>query len=208
MNYAYVRVSTEQQTVQNQKYAVLEFCNREGMKIDQWLEISMSSRKTTKERRIDELLSIVNAGDCIIVSELSRLGRSTGQVIQIIEGLSAKSVSFISLKENINVISGKEIDPFTKMFITFIATFSELDRNLISMRTKEALAARKASGMKLGRPEGKGKSKLDQYDAEIQAFLNNGSTKTWIAKRYGVSLSNLHHWLNRRSEYFDKLSNQ
>ena len=200
MNYAYVRVSTEQQTVQNQKYAVLEFCNREGMKIDQWLEISMSSRKTTKERRIDELLSIVNAGDCIIVSELSRLGRSTGQVIQIIEGLSAKSVSFISLKENINVISGKEIDPFTKMFITFIATFSELDRNLISMRTKEALAARKASGMKLGRPEGKGKSKLDQYDAEIQAFLNNGSTKTWIAKRYGVSLSNLHHWLNRRSE--------
>ncbi len=207
MNYAYVRVSTSVQEIQNQKYAILEFCNKEGLKIDQWLEISMSSRRTTKERRIDELLSIVNAGDCIIVSELSRLGRSVGQISMIVTALTGKGVNLICLKENIR--SDKNgYDITSKIQITMFSLLAEIERDLISQRTKEALAARKASGMKLGRPEGKGKSKLDKYDAEIQAFLNNGSTKTWIAKRYGVSLSNLHHWLNRRSEYFDKLSNQ
>jgi len=198
MNYAYVRVSTEQQTVQNQKFAILEFCNKEGIRIDEWLEVSMSSRKSMKERRIDELLSLVNTGDFLIVSELSRLGRSTGQISIITAALTEKGVDFLCLKENID--SRKKDDLTTIVQIAFFGLMAEIERRLISQRTKEALAARKASGMKLGRPEGKGKSKLDQFDAEIQAFLNNGSTKTWIAKRYGVSLSNLHHWLNRRSE--------
>jgi DNA invertase Pin-like site-specific DNA recombinase len=199
MVFAYIRVSTTTQDVQNQKFVILEFCNREGLKIDQWLEISVSSRKSTKERRIDELLETVNPGDCIIVSELSRLGRSVGQIAIMVAELNQKGVSLICLKEGIRS-DRNGYDMTSKVQITMFSLLAEIERDLISMRTKEALAARKASGMKLGRPEGKGKSKLDQYKEEILALLANGSTKVWIAKRYGTTPGNLSHWLKRIKE--------
>lgn len=129
MIFAYIRVSTAAQDVQNQKYVILEFCSREELKIDRWLEISMSSRRTTKERRIDELLETVNTGDCIIVSELSRLGRSVGQIAIMVSELAAKGVGLICLRENIHS-DRNGYDITGKIQITMFSLLAEIERDL------------------------------------------------------------------------------
>ena len=147
---AYLRVSTRSQDLANQKLAILEFSQKRRFPIDQFIESRISSRQSPLERRIDEMLGTLEPGDRLLVSELSRLGRSLSQVIQIVETLVRRKIRFIAIKEAIE-FDGKQ-DLRTKVMIALFGLFAEVERDLISERTKEALAAAKAKGKLLGRP--------------------------------------------------------
>ena len=159
---AYLRVSTRSQDLANQKLAILEFSQKRRFPIDQFIESRISSRQSPLERRIDEMLGTLEPGDRLLVSELSRLGRSLSQVIQIVETLVRRKIRFIAIKEAIE-FDGKQDLP-TKVMIALFGLFAEVERDLISERTKEGLAAAKAKGKLLGRPKGAlGTSRLDGH---------------------------------------------
>ncbi|MBF0465629.1 MAG: recombinase family protein [Nitrospirae bacterium] len=192
---AYLRVSTGQQDLNNQKLELHEYAHKHNFKIDEFFEVEVSSRKSTKDRKIDKLLEYLQEGDFLIVTELSRLGRSVGQIIQIIDALIKTNVKFLAVKESIQ-INGKQ-DIQTKTMITMFALFAEIERDLISERTKQGLYAAREKGRLIGRPKGTGTSRLDGFKPEIEALLNNGSTKSFIAKRYKTSLNNLYKWMKK-----------
>lgn len=193
---AYLRVSKkDHQDTKNQRLAILEHAHREGEKVDEWMEVSISSRKTTKQRRIDELVERVSKGDKVIVAELSRLGRSVGQIAMLVDELVKRGVTLISLKENIKLNGKPNIS--TKVQIGMFSLFAEIERDLISQRTREGLQRAREEGKLLGRPKGKGKSKLDDHEEEIKELLTLGLAKTKIAKRLGVHISTLNHWLKQ-----------
>ena len=192
---AYLRISTEQQDLNSQKLELHEYAHRHNLKIAEFIEAEVSSKKSTGERKINFLLDKLQKGDLLLVSELSRLGRSVGQVIQIIDSLIKNKVRFIAIKEAIKVDGKQDIQ--TKTMITLFGLFAEIERDLISERTKRGLIAAKNKGKLLGRPKGSGKSKLDQFKLEIEALLKNGSSKTFIAKRYKTSLPNFYKWLKK-----------
>ncbi|MBN2109089.1 MAG: recombinase family protein, partial [Deltaproteobacteria bacterium] len=195
----YMRVSTDGQDLQNQKMAIQGYADKHGLKIDEFFELQISSRKTLHERRIGELFEKLTPGSLLITSELSRLGRSVGQVVTIMDELVKKHIHVICLKEGIELKANGEKDIQSTVMITMFSLFAELERKLISMRTKEALQARKAQGIKLGRPKGVGKSKLDAHKKEIISLLKNGSTKTFIAERFGTTVVNFHYWLKKHN---------
>ena len=147
---AYVRVSTDEQDFQNQRFEILNYCDKNKLKVNKWLELEMSSRNSPKDRRIDELLSVLNPGDRLIVSELSRLGRSTGEVIQLVREFATKHVEFISIKQGLKLSSNNSHDMTSKVMVTIFSLLAELERDLISHRTKIALARAKTLGKKLG----------------------------------------------------------
>jgi DNA invertase Pin-like site-specific DNA recombinase len=118
-------------------------------------------------------------------------------VITIVDQLIKKKIKVICLKENIRLNGGRQ-DIQSKVMITMFSLFAEIERDLISERTKEGLARARAEGKQLGRPKGPGKSKLDPYEEEIIALLKTGSTKTYLAKKYGVTPPTLYNWLNKR----------
>ena len=152
----------------------------------------MSSRRSRKERKIDQLLEHLEAGDRLIVSELSRLGGSVGEIITTVDALIKDGIRFVAIKEGIR-LNGKQ-DLQAKVTVTLFSLFAEIERRLISLRTKEGLAAAKASGKRLGRPPGtKGKSKLDGREEEIKKLLGLGVSKASIAKITGVDRSTLSH---------------
>ena len=194
---AYLRVSTRSQDLANQKLAILEFSQKRRFPIDQFIESRISSRKSPLERRIDEMLGTLQPGDRLLVSELSRLGRSLGQVIQIVETLVRRKIRFIAIKEAIE-FDGKQ-DLRTKVMIALFGLFAEVERDLISERTKEGLAAAKAKGKRLGRPKGAlGKSRLDGKEQDIRALLGKDVSKASIAKILDVSRSALYHFIETR----------
>lgn len=193
---AYLRISTGQQELAAQKLELHEYAHKNDLKIDEFVEAEVSSRKSSKLRKIDELLEKLNAGDLLLVSELSRLARSVGQIARIADALIKKEVRLITVKEGIR-INGKQ-DMQTKTMITMFSLFAEIERDLISERTKQGLAAARAKGKLLGRPKGPGKSKLDTFEEEIKSLLRNGSTKAFVARRYKTTISNLYNWLKKK----------
>ena len=195
---AYVRVSLNEQDYRNQKFEILNYCDGQGWKVDKWLELEMSSRRSAKERRIDELLSVIEPGDRLIVSELSRLGRSTGEVIQLVKEFAERSLEFVAIKQGLSINSQNGQDMNSKVMVTIFSLLAELERDLISERTKMALARAKASGKKLGRPKGPGKSRLDGKESEIKALLNKGVTRANIAKILGVSWGTMDQFIKRK----------
>ena len=194
---AYLRVSNGSQDLANQKMAVLDYVKPQRFTVDRFVEAQVSSRKTPAERGIDDLLGTLDAGDRLIVSELSRLGRSLGQVIRIVDELVKRKVRFVAIKEAIR-FEGKQ-DMQTKVMIALFGLFAEVERDLISQRTKEGLAAARAKGRLLGRPKGAlGKSKLDGKEEEIRMLLEKTVSKASIAKIVGVSRTALHHFIKSR----------
>ena len=194
---AYIRVSKNDQDVNHQKLAILEFAQKQRISIDHFISVQSSSRKSKKERKIDQLLGLLEKGDSLIVSELSRIGRSVGEIITTIDDLVRTNIGFIAVKEGIWL--SEEADLQTKVMITMFSLFAEIERELISLRTKEALAAAKKSGKKLGRPRGSlGQSKLDSKTDEIKKLLTLGVSKVSIAKITGVSRSTLTHFIQSR----------
>lgn len=195
---AYLRVSKDSQDVRNQRLAILEFAQQEKLDISEFMELSVSSRHSPKARQIDLLLARLESGDTLVVSELSRMGRSVGEIITLVDTLVKQQVRFMAIKEGI-CLDGKQ-DVQSKVLVTLFGLFAEIERELISIRTKEGLAAARASGKRLGRPKGKlGQSKLNGKEAEIQKLLHLKVSKSSIAKITGVDRSTLYHFMRSRN---------
>ena len=194
---AYLRISTGSQDLANQKLAILDYAQQKRFAVDRFVEAQASSRKGRDQRQIDELLGALTAGDRLVVSELSRLGRSLGQVIQLVDELVKRKVRFIAIKEAIR-FEGKQ-DMQTKVMVALFGLFAEVERDLISERTKEGLAAARAKGRLLGRPKGSlGHSKLDGQEGDIRMLLEKEVSKASVAKIVGVSSTNLRHFIRTR----------
>lgn len=182
---AYIRTSTDKQDLNNQKLEIFEFAKKNKLEVDNFIEMTISSRKTSKERRIDEMLSVLDDADTLIVTELSRLGRSTAEVIGLVNELIKKQVRVIAIKQNLDM---KQHDMTSKVMITLCSLFAELERDLISLRTKEALANKRAQGIRLGKPKGTvQKSKFDQDIVKIKELLTLGLSVRKIAIFLGYS---------------------
>jgi DNA invertase Pin-like site-specific DNA recombinase len=195
---AYLRISTGSQDLANQKLAILDYARQNRFAIDRFVEAQASSRKGRDQRRVEELLGVLAAGDRLVVSELSRLGRSLSQVIQLVDELVKRKVRFTAIKEAIR-FEGKQ-DMQTKVMVALFGLFAEVERDLISERTKEGLVAARARGRLLGRPKGsRGRSKLDGKEGEIRMLLEKQVSKASIAKIVGVSSTNLRHFIRTRS---------
>jgi len=203
MIYGYIRVSTDDQSVDSQKNVISRYCVEKKMMVDEWIALEVSSRKSLRQRRIEELLSKLGKDDVVIVSELSRLGRSIKEVLGIIERLTKQCGSrLILVKQNMDINPKNTNDLTNKILITVFAMLAELERDFISERTKEGLAARKAKGLKLGKPKGTIQDSMYDKDRErifhlhkmgvpintiIKTHLSYGryiSLRDYIRKRY------------------------
>ena len=194
---AYVRVSTDAQDVIHQRLAVLEFARTERMVVDTFLEIQASSRHSLKVRQIEVLFDSLERGDTLIVSELSRLGRSVGEIITTVDRLVHHQIRVFALKEGLRLTGAQDLQ--SRVIVTLFGLFAEIEHTLLSLRTKEALAAARAAGKRLGRPPGAlGKSKLDGKEQEIQTLLGLQVSKASIAKITGVDRSTLYHFMQSR----------
>lgn len=182
---AYLRASTDKQDLSHQKLEILEFARYRDLHVDEYLELTVSSRKTSQQRRIDELVQMLEATDTLIVTELSRLGRSTAEVIALVNALVEGNIRLMVIKQNLDI---SRQDMNSKIIITLFSLFAELERDLISLRTREALAAKKAQGQRLGKPKGTlQKSKFDRDVERIKELLGYGLSVRKIAKVLGYS---------------------
>ena len=196
-NYAYLRVSTDQQDVDNQRHGILEYCNKQKITDLQFIEDTVSGKKKWKERKIGELIhNTMCPGDTLIVSEISRLARSTLQVLEILEVSAEQKLSVHIAKQNL--VFTEKGNMTSTIMATVLGMVAQIEREFISMRTKEALAAKKAAGMELGRPKGKAaKVKLDDKRSEILSLLDKGVSKRSIAKIVDCAPSTLYDWFKR-----------
>src|SRR4030095_14311608 len=169
MTIGYIRVSTDKQDVDAQRHHLLEYAQAKKLIIDEFVEIEISSRKNTKERRIDELMSRLSQGDTLLVAELSRLGRNMLETLNIIQALTEKGVSLVFIRQP----ELSTVGPHTKLLLAIYSYFAESERDFISLRTKQGLAAAKASGQQLGRPKGRKNRvrRLDPYKPQIARLL-------------------------------------
>jgi len=190
---AYLRVSTTDQDLEKNKADILHLANDKGLGQVEWVEEHVSGRVSWRKRRLATLLDRLQDGDTLIVSELSRLGRSMLECMEILSIASQKGVYLYAVKGNWQLDGTIQ----SKIMAMAFAMAAEIERDLISQRTKEALAARKRAGKKLGRPKGTGKSKLDKYRPEIEALMANGATQKFIAHRYNTTEANLSRWLKK-----------
>jgi len=190
----YLRVSTLEQDLEKNKADILFLANAKNLGQVEFIEEKISGKISWRKRKIANILEELNKGDNIVVSELSRLGRSMLECMEILSIATHKGINVFAIKGDWQL--GNNIQ--SKIIAMAFSMAAEIERDLISKRTKEALKARKAQGVKLGRPRGPGKSKLDAFRPEIEAILANGSTQTFIANRYGTTVANLHHWLKKR----------
>jgi DNA invertase Pin-like site-specific DNA recombinase len=190
---AYLRVSTTDQDLQKNKFDILQLANEQGLGQVEWVEETVSGRVAWRKRKLAQVLERLQDDDTLIVSELSRLGRSMLECMEILSIAFQKGIHLHAVKGNWRLDNSIQ----SKIVAMAFSMAAEIERDLISQRTKEALATRKQAGMTLGRPRGSGKSKLDSYRPEIEALLKNGSTQRFIAKRYGTTPANLNRWLKK-----------
>ena len=199
MNYGYIRVSSDKQTVENQRFEIARFCQQNGITIDGWIEETISGTKNYDKRKLGKLLRRIRAGDLIICAELSRLGRNLYMIMDILHLCMQKGCKVWTIKDNYRL----EDDIQSKVLAFAFGLSAEIERNLISLRTKEALALRKQAGIKLGRPEGRSTSpekiKLTGKERVIQAMIKNGIPKSEIARRCHVNRSTLYRFLEKNS---------
>jgi DNA invertase Pin-like site-specific DNA recombinase len=192
---AYLRVSTVKQDLEKNKADILTFANNKDFGKVKFVEEKVSGTKNWKNRKIKEVIDALNKGDRLIVSEFSRLGRSMLEIMEMLSILKDKEVNVYAVKGEWELNGSLQ----SKIMAMVFSIASEIERDLISKRTKEALRARKVAGVKLGRPCGVGKSKLDAFKEEIVALLRNGSSKKFVADRYGSSQVNLYNWLKKNN---------
>ena len=194
--YIYVRVSTSAQDTQNQLHGIEQYCRERGIEPDVVVEDTASGSVAWNSRKIGELLSVAGKGDVLLVAEVSRLARSTLQVLEILKLASERQVSVVIVKNGLTFDNSMQ----SRITATILGLAAEIERDFISMRTKEALAKRKVSGKQLGRPSGALAKhyKLDEKHSEIERYRKLGINKTAIAKLVGVSRPTLRSWLDRQ----------
>lgn len=191
----YIRVSTFDQDVEKNKSDILHLANDKNMGKVHFIEEKVSGKVSWKKRKIFDILNTLENKGSIIVSELSRLGRSMLEIMEILSVALQKGINIYAVKGNWQLDHSIQ----SKIVAMAFSMASEIERDLISERTKEALRAKKEKGIKLGRPKGPGKSKLDQYAPEIKALIAHGSTQKFIAHRYKTTEANLHNWMKKNS---------
>lgn len=197
-NYAYLRVSTDQQDVDNQRHGILEYANKHGLNRLSFIEDTVSGRKRWRERRLGDLvMQTMQPGDVLLVAEISRIARSTLQVLEVLEEAAERDLVVHVVKQNLTFAG--EGDMTSQILATVLGMVAQIEREFIAQRTKEALAARKAQGVTLGRPKGQAAHvKLDDREEEIRGLLRKGVSKRAIAKIVDCAPSTLYDWLKRR----------
>ncbi|MDD5406798.1 MAG: master DNA invertase Mpi family serine-type recombinase [Sulfurovaceae bacterium] len=187
MIYGYIRVSSDKQTVENQRFEINEFCKRKEIIIDRWIEETISGTKEADDRKLGGLLRKMKKSDTLICSELSRLGRSLLMIMSILNECMKKEVHIWTIKDNYRL--GDDIS--SKVLAFAFGLSAEIERNLISQRTKEALARKKAEGVILGRPIGAKtkaeKHKLAIHQEKINRMLDNGMSYSAMARKLKVN---------------------
>ena len=184
MIYGYIRVSTDKQSVENQRFEINNFCSSGNIRIDKWIEEKISGNMAVEKRKLGSLLKRLSREDVLICSEISRLGRNLMMIMSILNECMQKEIKVWTIKDNYRL--GNDIN--SKVLAFAFGLSAEIERNLISQRTREALARKKNEGIKLGRPKGKtGKLKLTKKDAQIRHLLRNGTSISAIARKMKVS---------------------
>lgn len=195
MNYGYIRVSSDKQTVENQRYEILSFCQREGLTVDGWIEETASGTKVYSRRRLGTLLKRVKKNDLIICSELSRLGRSLYMIMEILSLCMKRGCRVWTIKDNYRL--GDDIQ--SKVLAFAFGLSAEIERNLISDRTRQALARLKAEGKHVGRPRGSRNSQqvhpLYKYDRYIRHALHLGLSQNAISLHIKCNRNTLNRYI-------------
>ena len=192
MVYGYIRVSSDRQTVENQRFEINNFCKREKIKVEKWIEETISGTKAPEKRELGKMIKKLNKGDIVICSELSRLGRSLFMILDVLSLCMKKEIKLWTIKDNYRL--GNDIE--SKVLAFAFGLSAEIERNLISQRTKEALARVKAEGRHLGRQFGSKNQKhiLDSKLNELHVMQSNNISKTEIAKRLKVSRATIQRY--------------
>lgn len=200
MNYGYIRVSSDRQTVENQRFEITNFCLRNNIPIDGWIEETISGTKRYDKRALGKLLRKVQRDDLIICAELSRLGRSLFMIMEILNICMTKECKVWTIKDGYRL--GEDIQ--SKVLAFAFGLSAEIERNLISQRTKEALARKKAEGVKLGRPKGRknnpDKYKLSGKEPYIRRQINKGTSLREIARRCHVDRHTLYSYMAKNMQ--------
>lgn len=189
----YLRVSTVSQDLGKNKADILKYANDNRLGTVDFVEEVVSGKVSWLKRKIKDVIDSLGKDDWLIVAELSRLGRSMLEIMEIISEAKRKEINIHAVKNNWTLNGSIE----SKILLMVFSMASEIERDLISSRTTEALRVRKAMGKILGRPKGPGKSKLDEYKDEIVALLRDGVPKKRVAKKYGTSIVNLYNWISK-----------
>ena len=184
MIYGYIRVSTDKQTVENQRFEISRFCEKEGIVIDYWVEETVSGTKEPEKRKLGKFLKRIHKGDIIICAELSRLGRSLLMIMSILNECLKREAQVWTIKDNYRL--GSDIS--SKVLAFAFGLSAEIERNLISQRTKEALARKRAEGIVLGHPKGvkNTHTKLSGHEGAVKVMRENGLSYPAIAKCFHV----------------------
>lgn len=196
MIYAYIRVSTDKQTVENQRFELLKYADKKKISIDVWIEETISSTKSIKDRKLGLILTQMKDNDLLIVSELSRLGRNLMEVMSVLHQCMEKNCTVITLKEGYEL--GDNIN--SKVLAFAFSLSAEIERSLIAQRTKEALSRKKAEGIILGRPKGtlNKNLKLSGKEEYIMLLLQKKVSISSIARILGVNRLTLTHYIKTR----------
>lgn len=196
----YVRVSTDEQDVDRQKMVILTYANLHNLHVYDFFEVKMSTRKQKQKDDFMHFVDTTPRDEMILVSDLSRIGRSLVSIIEQVNYIVTRKLDFVSIGNRIEILSNQEeLDLTTKMLVFNFGMLAEIQRDLISRDTKERLALAKQRGKTLGRPKGStGKSKLDGYEIEIQTYLRKGVSKASIAKILEVSPTTLRSFILSR----------
>lgn len=198
MIYGYIRVSSDKQTVENQRFEINKFCESKKLHVDDWIEETISGTKVYSKRQLGTLLKKVHKDDVIICSELSRLGRNLFMIMEILNVCMNKECRVWTIKDNYRL--GEDIQ--SKVLAFAFGLSAEIERNLISQRTKEALARKKAEGVKLGRPKGShnapDKYKLSKKEGVIIEMLKRKMSLRAIARRCKVDRNTLTSYIKMK----------
>lgn len=184
MIYGYIRVSTDKQTVENQRYEINRFCLNEELVVDKWIKETISGTKAIEERQLGKLLKRMKSGDVLVCTELSRLGRNLLMIMGVLNECMNRDIQVWTIKDNYRL--GNDIN--SKVLAFAFGLSAEIERNLISQRTKEALARKRAEGVVLGRPKGSKskKVKLTGREKQIQELLDKNISYSAIGRILGV----------------------
>ena len=199
MIYGYIRVSTDKQTVENQRYEINQFCKNNNIKINHWIEETISGNIAVEKRKLGSLIKKLSRKDILICSEISRLGRNLMMIMSILNVCLQKDIQVWTIKDNYRL--GNDIN--SKVLAFAFGLTAEIERNLISQRTREALARKKTEGVRLGRPKGSksSRTKLSGKQEIVMEKLISGHSITDISKELKVSKSTLYVFMQEHDLY-------
>ena len=197
MIFGYIRVSSDRQTVENQRFEISNFCHNNQIVIDGWVEETITGICPYKDRKLGRLLRKAHKGDVIICSELSRLGRNLFMIMEILNLCMERECCVWTIKDNYRL--GDDLN--AKVLAFAFGLSAEIERNLIAQRTREALARKRAEGVHIGRPFGRqtgvDKLRLYRYDRRIRALRRDGMSVYAMARVLGVNRNSLRRYIDR-----------